>query len=54
MRKFQIWWDDLTPSAKKRLRPLYDPELEVTPITTVEYDDGEDDDMFGIDEDFID
>lgn len=53
MKKFQIWWEDFTPSAKKRLKPLYDEQLEVTPITTIEIDSDEDDDIFGIDEDLV-
>jgi len=42
MTKFQIWWDDFTSSAKKRLKQVYDEKLEVIPITTIEIDDDED------------
>ena len=63
MTKFQIWWDDFTSSAKKRLKqvykkriktkPLYDEQLETPPIpiTTIEIDDEDEDNYF--DDDLI-
>ena len=36
MKTFEIYWDDLNASAKKRLKELYHENVDLTPLAIVE------------------
>ena len=35
---YEIYWDDLTPEAKERLKGLYHENIDLTPIAIIEAD----------------
>ena len=53
MAHFEIYWDDLNKDAKKRLRPLYHENVDLTPLAIVnveeEDDNREDNDITDVD-----
>lgn len=41
MKTFQIFWDDLTEEAQERLQELYDDNIDIMPIATIDIEDDE-------------
>ena len=36
MESFEIYWDDLTPQAQKRLKSLYHDNIDLSPLAIVD------------------
>jgi len=36
MVSYEIYWDDLTPKAQKRLKPLYHENVQLSPLAIVD------------------
>jgi hypothetical protein len=36
MESYEIYWSDLTPAAKKRLKELYHDNIELTPLAIID------------------
>jgi|GEM_PF-6850242 len=36
MESYEIYWDDLTPKAQKRLKPLYHDNVQLSPLAIVD------------------
>lgn len=43
MKTYEIHWEDLNDEAKERLKDLYHENIELSPLTTIDIEDEEDD-----------
>ena len=41
MESFEIYWDDLTPEAKERLKPIYHENIDLSPIAIIDISEQE-------------
>lgn len=42
MIQYEIWWDDLTDTAKERLKDLYHANIELSPLATIDIEPDDD------------
>lgn len=45
MKSYEIWWNDLTISAKARLFLLHHENIDLSPIAIIDIEDEEEDDL---------
>jgi hypothetical protein len=38
---YEIYWEDLTPEARKRLEGLYHDNIDLSPLTIIEIEESE-------------
>lgn len=43
MTSYEIYWDDLTPEAKERLKKIYHENIDNTPIAIIDFEDENED-----------
>jgi hypothetical protein len=42
MKQYEIWWDDLTEFAQKRLEGLYHENIYLSPLVIIDIEEEED------------